>query len=189
LDKKKQILHAGQILFGQLGPKKVTMDDIARKAHVSKATIYKHYANKAEIFHNVVQQEANQLLESIEEAVKTQPEVVGKLRAHLITRLGKVQEFVNFYRLSQDSWGDFWPDIATIRQRFLLAEKEILKGILEYGVATGCLQLKQLEMTAHILVVALASIEFQWSMDEYDTPLPVLVDGMLEMMIDGIGKR
>ena len=64
---QNSILDAAQSLFAQFGLKKVTTDDIARKAHVSKATIYKFYKNKSEIFDVVVRLEAERLIREMED--------------------------------------------------------------------------------------------------------------------------
>jgi TetR/AcrR family transcriptional repressor of mexJK operon len=189
LEKKDQIFRAAQLLFAQFGLKKVTTDDIATEARVSKATLYKYYANKSEVFDDVVKREADQLMTSIREAVESEAETVAKLRAHLVTRLGRVHEFVNFYRVTQESWGDYWPFIAGVRRKFLQAEKDLVKEILQGGMRAGDLALRQVDLSAHVLVIALTSLEFQWSLKELEMPLPVLADGMLEMMIDGIRKR
>ena len=47
---------------------------------------------------------------------------------------------------------------------------------------------KQLK-TALILVVALASVEFQWALEEQKLSLPAIADMMIDMMINGIGRR
>ena len=39
-------IEVAQDLFSKYGLKKVTMDEIAKNAHISKATIYKNYKNK-----------------------------------------------------------------------------------------------------------------------------------------------
>lgn len=44
-----KILHAAVDLFLQYGFKNVTMDDIARRAGISKKTLYQHYTNKHDV--------------------------------------------------------------------------------------------------------------------------------------------
>ncbi|HDL04188.1 MAG: hypothetical protein DRP46_07980 [Candidatus Zixiibacteriota bacterium] len=189
LDKKKHILDSARVLFARYGLKKVTTDDIARKTHVSKATVYKFFRNKSEIFNAVMQMETDELLTAIKEAIDAKNSVVDKLKAHLRTRLSRVHEFVNFYQVTQETWGDYWPHIAQVRQRFLFAEKYMVKDILEQGVKRQELKIKDLDMAAHVLAVALASVEFQWALDEDSLTLENLVDGMLDMMVYGISRR
>lgn len=49
MDTLTKILSAAIELFRQYGFKTITMDDIARKAGISKKTLYQHFANKNEV--------------------------------------------------------------------------------------------------------------------------------------------
>jgi len=49
MDTLTKILGAAAELFRQYGFRTITMDDIARRAGVSKKTLYQHFANKHEI--------------------------------------------------------------------------------------------------------------------------------------------
>jgi AcrR family transcriptional regulator len=60
----EKILAAAIELFGQYGFKTITMDDIARRAGVSKKTLYQHFANKAEVVRDSVNWYKHQTTES-----------------------------------------------------------------------------------------------------------------------------
>jgi len=175
------------MLFAQFGLKRVTVDDIAEEAHVSKATIYKYFGNKTEIFDRVVQDEVESLLSLIRTDVEAQERAVDKLRVHLAVRVGKVTEFVNFYRVTQETWGDYWPHIARIRKDFMSAEQAAIAEILRRGKATGELRVTDTERTASILVLAISSLEFQWALEDGRFTLTELVDTMMNMIVHGIG--
>jgi TetR/AcrR family transcriptional regulator, cholesterol catabolism regulator len=49
-----KILSASMELFRQYGFKTITMDDIARRAGISKKTLYQHFANKNEVVNESV---------------------------------------------------------------------------------------------------------------------------------------
>jgi len=49
-----KILSASAELFSQYGFKTITMDDIARRAGISKKTLYQHFANKQEVVNESV---------------------------------------------------------------------------------------------------------------------------------------
>ncbi|HOP05673.1 MAG TPA: TetR/AcrR family transcriptional regulator [candidate division Zixibacteria bacterium] len=189
MDKKPHIISCAQILFAQFGLKKVTMDDIAREAHVSKATLYKHFKNKSSIFDTVVQGEIDSLVQIIRDSVNAQSGARGKLRAHLSTRLGKVGEFVNFYRVTQESWGEYWPHFARIRNAFVKREHDLVLGILRGGIEMGELEIDNPDMAAWALVLALASVEYQWASIEGEFSLNEMVDMMIDMIFNGIGVR
>jgi len=61
MDKRSDILEAAAALFAQFSLKRVTVDEIAEKASVSKATIYKYFDSKEEVFIQVVKAESQQL--------------------------------------------------------------------------------------------------------------------------------
>jgi len=189
MDKQQPILQAAQKLFLQFGLKKVTTDDIAQMAHVSKATIYKYYRNKAEIFNRVVEMESEQLLHLIRVAIANETGVVGKFRAHLLTKMSKLHELVVVYRVTQENWGEYQPYVEEARKRLIENEKEIVKEILRQGRKSGELSVKNINLTAHIMVMSLGAIEFPWAINGYKVSLPKYVDTMVNMMVEGLRKR
>ncbi len=82
--KLEKILQAAQKLFGQFGLKKVTIEDIAKEASVSKVTLYKYFRNKDDIFEEVVRFEGDQMFRAIEAAVARETDTAGKFKAHLM---------------------------------------------------------------------------------------------------------
>ncbi|MBN2225835.1 MAG: TetR/AcrR family transcriptional regulator [candidate division Zixibacteria bacterium] len=189
MDKQQLILQAARTMFSQYGLKKTTTDDIARDAHVSKATVYKYYRNKAEIFDDVVDMESRQLLEMIRSAIERETDVVGKFRAHLLTKMKRLNELIVVYRVTQKNWGEYWPHVEEARKRLIENEKEIVREILRYGVKSGELSVPNINLTAHIMVMSLKSIEFPWAIDGFNVSLSKYVDTMVNMMIDGLRKR
>ncbi|MFZ5979374.1 MAG: TetR/AcrR family transcriptional regulator [Candidatus Zixiibacteriota bacterium] len=189
METQQSILKAAQSLFAQLGLKKVTTDDIARKAHVSKTTIYKFFKNKKEIFDLVVQQEAESIIRDIKGAIEPETTVKAKLRAHLIIHISKIRDFVNLYRVTLDTWGEFWEYIARIRVWFLTEEIEIVRQVLAGGVKKGEIYVRDIKLSARILVISLTALEYQWAFKGDDVSLAEYIDTMLEMMVEGIKKR
>lgn len=53
-EKSAAILQAAAALFMQLGMSRVTMDDIAKKAGVSKLTVYNHFGTKETLFQTMI---------------------------------------------------------------------------------------------------------------------------------------
>jgi AcrR family transcriptional regulator len=188
MEKDFQILQAARELFSQFGLKKVTIDDIAKEARVSKATIYRRYKNKQQIFNDVVNFEVDQLLTAISLAVEQETTVRGKLHAHLTTKLGKLRELAILYRVTRETWRDYWPDGSNAQQRLLAQEKEMVRKVLESGVETGELQVDRPDFTAHLLVIALQSLEYPWAVEPYGVSLMDFVDHMLDILLNGIRK-
>jgi len=189
MNKKVDILKASQILFSQFGLKKVTTDDISRISSISKATIYKHYKNKTEIYHDVIQLEFEQLMGSIKSSVDKEKTVKGKFRAHLITKMTKISDLINFYRITQEIWAEYFPYVEEVRQRFIKEEKEIVKNIIKLGNKNGELSVKDVDLTAHIMVISLKSMEFPWALNELGISLAEYINRMVDMLVNGLKKQ
>ncbi len=189
VDKKSQILTAARPLFSQFGLKKVTTDDIAKRARISKATIYRYYRNKQEIFDDVIACEGKQLLSAITEAVNMETSAVRKLRSYLLTKMGAFRELVNLLHVTQEAWSEHWPHGTEVQNQILDRQKAIVAGILEFGNRSGELLVRNVELTAHLMVVSLQSVEYRWVFNSLNVPLPVYVDHMLDVITNGIRRR
>ena len=165
------------------------MDEIARSAVVSKATLYKYYSNKEAVFRDVIGLEATHLLETVRRAVDQENTVTGKLKAHLTAKMGEVRSLFSFYQVNRGAYGQHWPDLDSIRDRFMEQETVLVREILELGSANGELKVEDIEFTARIMVVALNSLEFFWAMESHDLPLGDFVEGLLEIMMNGLRPR
>lgn len=165
------------------------MDEIAEKASVSKATIYKYFDSKEEVFDQVVKDESEQLQDAVTRAVDEAPSVVDKLRAYLLTKITKIHDLVNFYRVTREMWNEYCPYIDSARAEFIAREKELIKDILEEGNQTGELNVAKIDLTAHTIVISLKSMEFSWTTETCGIPLDEYVDFLITLIMNGIGRK
>jgi len=189
MNKKKEILEAAQPLFSQFGLKKVTTDDISKRSGVSKATIYKYFKNKNEIFHEVVQIETTQMILSIDKAINRETTLEGKLKTYLKTKIKNIHKLINFYNVTRENWDDHWPYIAEYHVKFLEYEKVAVTSILVEEASRAQLTTDNPEISAHILVISLKSIEYPWALEGLDISIDQLADQMIDTFIHGIRKK
>lgn len=187
MNKQDVILKTAQKLFSQFGLNKVKMEEIAREARVSKATLYKYYKEKSDIFREVVRMETVQLITAISDAVAQEATVRGKLKAHLVTKLKNIHHLINFYRVTQASWNEHWPYIEEINDDFISKEKALVADIIQLGNDRGETAVKNVEMTAHIAVVAQKSLEYPWAL-EGGVDAEQLAENMIELFYNGISN-
>ena len=50
MNKKEEVINAARDLFTKYGYKKVSMDEIAKEANVTKKTIYSYFSDKEAMF-------------------------------------------------------------------------------------------------------------------------------------------
>ena len=95
--KKEQVIEAARRLFHQFGFKKVSMDEIAKEAGVTKKTIYMYFGSKEELLKYFIQEEIRNM-EDIVEKVETQQldffETVNQA-IYEILQYRKHQDFLN----------------------------------------------------------------------------------------------
>ena len=189
MTKRIEIIKSAQKLFGRHGLKKVTTDDIAREAHVSKATIYKIYRNKQDILKDVVGHEMEELLTRIRAAVDAQDTVEGQLRAHLLTKIKTVHHLINLHNVTKESLAELWGPTHDLRQLFVQDEARLLEDILNRGMENGELEVANVAVTARLMVISLQSLVYPWAIEGLNVTVEEQIDFMLELMMNGIRKR
>jgi hypothetical protein len=103
--------------------------------------------------------------------------------------MGKLRELVILLQITREAWSEQWPHGTELQDQILERQESIVADILEFGNRSGELQVDDAGLTAHLMVVALQSIEFRWVFDALEMPLSVYVDHMLNVIINGIRKR
>jgi len=189
MSKEDVILKTARGLFAHFGLKKVTTDEIAKEAHISKATIYKYYQNKTDILKHVVDMEAREFLTALKTAVEGETTVIGKLRAYILARLTKVRDLVKYYGVTKESWETFQPHLEILAEWFLQEEKNIVKRVLQQGIREGELELGRVDLCAHLMVVTFQSVELPWALDAHRIAASDYANMIIDMMYNGIRKR
>jgi AcrR family transcriptional regulator len=109
------ILAAGEDVFLEKGYERASLDDVARQANASKATIYAHFGNKLGLFRAILETRIGQIrapLHAGEAAHKPVRDVLTEFgRGFLHTLLSPVP--LKFYRLMV-SQGSNFTDLAKI---------------------------------------------------------------------------
>ncbi|WP_168118667.1 TetR/AcrR family transcriptional regulator [Paenibacillus sp. HB172176] len=70
VDRRKQVIEAAEKSFAMFGYKATTMDGVAKIASVGKGTIYTFFANKEELFQEIMNRLIHELRRATEETVK-----------------------------------------------------------------------------------------------------------------------
>ena len=72
-DRADRILDAAAELMVRLGYRKVTIDDIARRAGIGKGTVYLHWRTKEQLFEALIMRESIGVLNGLVEAFRADP--------------------------------------------------------------------------------------------------------------------
>jgi AcrR family transcriptional regulator len=137
-ERPRQILDAALEVFGQRGLAGARLDDIARRAGVSKGTIYLYFPNKEELFREVVRAiVVDRLRQAAASAGSGDPvdELKRYLRAHW--DFVRSPEFQTIFKLVTGELHNF-PDLAEFYGReVVMPSTQLLAGMIRRGIERG----------------------------------------------------
>ena len=137
-ERPRQILDAALEVFGERGLAGARLDDIARRAGVSKGTIYLYFANKEELFRGVVRAiVVDRIREAADNTGSGDPveELKRYLRAHW--DFVRSPEFQTIYRLVTGELHNF-PDLAEFYGReVIMPATQLLADMIRRGIERG----------------------------------------------------
>ena len=79
MSKKELVIETARDLFTKYGYKKVSMDEIAKGANVTKKTIYSYFKDKETLFRYFIDEELNTMKENIEKIYKNNSSTLDKV--------------------------------------------------------------------------------------------------------------
>ncbi|MCX7944461.1 MAG: TetR/AcrR family transcriptional regulator [Deltaproteobacteria bacterium] len=131
---KENILAFASNLFWRYGPKKTTMDDVARTCRIGKATLYKFFKNKDELYKEILRDEMNKIFCEIESRLKDLKGVREKLRMLFETEYFFFKGNINLSEVLVGTVEDYDRDIKSITDEFYDRQRKLIKSILHEGV-------------------------------------------------------
>lgn len=137
--RREQILEAARLAFVETGYIPTRMEDIARRAGLSKGGVYFHFSSKRELFDALVQQEYDQSMEYLE-AVRSREGTVQE-------KLEDLGRFYPLYFAAHPEAARFFVVMSEVAMRDVEirdrlskmhhAYIRVLSAVLEGGIASG----------------------------------------------------
>jgi len=171
IKKQKSIQHkivntASQV-FSRFGFKKATMEDIASAVGMGKSSIYYYFKSKEEIFEAVVKKEAYELsLELEKKVIQVKDNPKDKIRNYVLIRMKYLKEMVNYYEALKSDYLGNLAFTERIRKKYDKEEQQIIRSILEEGVAQGIFSITNTKFAAIALVTFLKGLETTMLIDQ-----------------------
>jgi len=139
-ERPKQILEAALEVFGERGLAVSRLEDIAKRAGLSKGTIYLYFPNKEELFREVVRNTVVSNIESSEQEIST----MGGSATEALSRSLKAYwtfirsaKFAPLFRLIHAEIKNF-PDLARFYADEVVSRRlRLIASIIERGVESG----------------------------------------------------
>jgi len=136
----RQILDAAIDVFGDSGLAAARLDDIAKRAGVSKGTIYLYFSNKETLFCEMIRQlVADTIIQAQERAVATSASAVEQLidYARTVWQHIRTPMFEKLHRLAIGELRNFPALLEFFHREVPGRNVQAIAGILRHGIATG----------------------------------------------------
>lgn len=132
MDTLTKILTSSVELFTQYGFKTITMDDIARRAGISKKTLYQHFATKQEVVSESVVWYKNQMCDRAL-AVTEQSENAVEAMVRLMEMMDQTYRRIN--PLAMLELQRFFSDaFAVFREKLITQDVEAMRNNIVRGI-------------------------------------------------------
>lgn len=187
----QDIINGAKKLMQQYGLKKTTMEDIAKSAGKSKATLYYYFKDKEEIFDRVISLEVYEFYQTVNAAVNKQPNAVDMLKAYMVTKLKTLREKTTLYSflIENDLQGRLNNEIAKVRHKYDDEERKLLSSILIKGVETKVFKeeiVQEMDVISSLLVSCVRGVEIDIVEHKINKDLDKKADFFIELILRGI---
>jgi TetR/AcrR family transcriptional regulator, regulator of autoinduction and epiphytic fitness len=171
---REAIVEAAERLFLERGFGSVTMDELAEAAGVARRTLYNQFANKEEIFREMLLRVSGQLEDAFPPGIETRGEVEEVLRlvARMILGLHRNPEYLGFLRMVVADSRQF-PWIAEEFAAVMEPQTERFARYLAHLTAMGILDCRNPLLAAHQFMGMLNELSlWPWMTGRERVPVP-----------------
>jgi AcrR family transcriptional regulator len=178
--RERQLLELGEQLFAERGFARASMDELARRAGVTKPVIYELFQSKEGLFRACLEGLALRLAQSIADAARAEADPEARLRAGGLAFLRFAQDNRVAYELLYE--GRFSDAAVSVRRRQATLILELMREM-----APASVDPRELEMAAHAVNSAYEGVA-HWMWDHPDEPVERLADWTVELLLPGLRR-
>jgi TetR/AcrR family transcriptional regulator len=157
-DRPRQILDAAFEVFAERGLASARLDDIARRAGVSKGTIYLYFPSKEDLFREVVRHTVGDAIDDLARRLSG-PTATDDLNTFIDVKWAFMcsGKFPPLHRWVHSELNDY-PELARFYgQEVLGKSRQLLRGIIERGIRDGEFRRMDPAVASRMLMALVAS--------------------------------
>jgi len=187
------IAQAAKEVFAERGYQRATLEEIAQRAGMSKATIYLYYRNKDDLFLHVVE-------ELVLMAIAATAQEATTARPPLEKLYGMVRGKIEFYEREREFFHIYLnekqglevapktPHKKALREMYLQGV-QTLAGVLQEGIDAGVLRPLESQRLGFFLQEMISNVLEQRIQGQIDTAVEEDVELLLSLFLDGTRQR
>jgi len=178
--RQREIVELAEQLFSERGYQGASMDELARRAGVTKPVVYELFGNKDGLFRACLERLSERLAREVADAVRAESEPEARVRAGGLA-------FLRFATDNRVAWelmmeGRFSDAANEARRRQAALVHELLLERAPAGVDP-----RELELAAHAVNSAYEGVA-HWMWEHPDVPLEQLADWTAQLLLPGLRR-
>ena len=187
--KEEQIINAARELFKNYGFKKVSMDEIARKAGVTKRTVYKYFASKQDLLKFFINEELINMKKIIEDTEKKNSDFFECVH-ECIFRLLQYKHKRKFLKVIFEE-AEVLKDEKITKEISVIDEQiqKYIKEKLKYAVKEKYIDVENIDIAAFLIYKMYIALMFDWSETYKKLDDKVIADSILKFVLNGISRK
>lgn len=187
--KEKQIVDAARKLFYKFGFKKVSMDEIAREAGVTKKTVYTYFSSKEELFKYFIQEELDNMKKIVEDIEKEDLDFFEAVH-QIIFQLIKYKNKRQFFKLMTNEAEVLKSSIAS--KSLNLIDEQIqsyIYDIVKNAMDKGYIKKENPEVVTFLVYKMYIALMFDWSETREKLDEEEIAKTIFDILKNGLGER
>jgi AcrR family transcriptional regulator len=202
-ENKRFILSAAENVFAKKGFTLATMDEIAEAAQFSKATLYRYFKSKQEIFMEIILGSFDEVQKKFIKLKEKDMDSSQKLRELIRYILGYYQKKKNMSRIfimeqsamkkmlkidvSSQGWhSGHHPPVPQMFRKKMEEVFEVMVTIVEEGITAGEFRSMNAKNVCYLLGALLRGFHFKGPLQQKEIPLNKSTDMIHDFVLRGI---
>jgi AcrR family transcriptional regulator len=179
--RERQLLELAEALFAERGYAGASMDELARRAGVTKPVVYELFGSKDGLFAACVDRSIERLAADISTAVRAQDDPEERLRAGGLA-------FIRFAAGNRVAWdlmsmgGSFEQQARAVRS----SQAELIRELMA-EMARDDVDERELEVAAHAVNAAYEGVA-HWMWAHPEVPIEQIADWIADLLIPGLRR-
>jgi AcrR family transcriptional regulator len=168
MNKKELVIEAARELFTKYGYKKVSMDEIAKKANVTKKTIYTYFKDKDSMFLYFINEELDKMKSILEEKNKKKIPFIEIVSSNIYDMLTFKKNSLLFSNISKEAK---YSNTSQCQKFLKLYDDEIISYLekqIKDEIEKGTIKMCDAHLTAFIVykICLVLMFEYDDTIDE-----------------------
>ena len=187
--KGEQILNVAKKLFTNYGFKKVSMDEIASEAGVTKKTVYTYFSSKEELLKYCIKEELQNMRKIIENVESKKLDFMETVH-QVIYNLLKYKKNCKFLKLLFKESEILKNE--QLKDNLKIVDKEIQNYIrkqLELAIQNDKIEVQNIDITTFLIYKMYIALMIDWNEDYKKLDEKEIADNILHFLVNGLKRK